>query len=53
MTRSIVRTVTRTFAALAMALSFTLGAASPPAPAAPAFPGAQGWAAHTPGGRGG
>ena len=53
MTRSIVRTVTRTFAGLAMALSFTVGAASPSTPVTPAFPGAQGWAAHTPGGRGG
>ena len=56
--RNIVRTAVRTFAAFTLATAFAVGAASPPVPSQsissqPAFPGAQGWAAHTPGGRGG
>lgn len=42
-----------TVAALLLGLAPPLSAASPATTAAPAFPGAQGWAAHTPGGRGG
>lgn len=56
--RNTVRNAVRIFSAFAMAMAFCAGAASPPPPeqqaaSQPAFPGAQGWAAHTPGGRGG
>jgi len=56
MTRSLLLT---TLTALLLALAQTVAAAAPASAtetgptAAPAFPGALGWAAHTPGGRGG